>query len=136
MSELGDRMNLIKAQMVTALPLRVVTRDLLDFAQRDEGDLVKGIYTLMGDGENGYQNLNGRKAMDGSQGMWLIGQFVIHDALPSAIEEAEFNMVDEIKNFMRALPASINRLEMRSFKQSMQVDLPYGWVRIELEFVR
>lgn len=137
MSEISDRMNLIKTTLAAALPARIVTRDLLDFSMREQADLEAGIYTLVSNGENGYQNLLGRLAMDGSQGILLVGQFqLVEDEPPSAIEDAEHVMVDEIKNFVRTLPATLCRLKMNRYRQSQQIDAPYGWVSIDMEFVR
>lgn len=137
MSEISDRMNLIRATLAAALPARVVTRDLLDFSMREAADLEAGIYTLLSKGESGYQNLLGRLAMDGAQRILLVGQIQLEaDVLPSAIEDAEFDMVQEIKEFLRALPATLCRLQMKGFNQSQQIDAPYGWVAIELEFIK
>lgn len=136
MSELSDRMALIRTQLAAAFPLRVVTRDLLDFSARDYTDLEKGIYTLIGQGEGGYQNYSTREGMDGRQRILLVGQMQLgEDALPSAIEDAEFAMVDEIKSFLRARPALLAQLYMTGFRQSQQIDAPYGWVSIDLEFL-
>lgn len=137
MSELGDRMNLIKTTLAAALSARIVTRDMMDFSGRKHSDLQAGIYTLVSSGESGYQNLLSRKAMDGGQKILLVGQFVLaEDATTSAIEEAEFVMVDEIKGFLRALPAALCQLQMTDFRQSGQMEHPRGWVAIDLEFIR
>ena len=137
MSELGDRMNLIKTTLATALPARIFTRDMMDFAGRKNSDLQAGIYTLVSNGESGYQNLLSRKAMDGSQKILLIGQIEMsEDSNPSALEDAEFVMVDEIKTFLRALPPALCQLQMTAFRQSGQIEHPRGWVAIDLEFVR
>ena len=98
MSEIGDRMNLIKATLAAALPARIVTRDLLDFASRKDSELQAGIYTLVSRGEKGYQNLLGRAAMDGNHNIILVGQIQLDEkATPSGVEDAELTMVDEIK---------------------------------------
>lgn len=137
MSDLGDRMNLIKTSLATALPSRVVTRDFMPFDQRKATDLASGIYTIISRDEGNYPNYNGREGMDGSQGIKIIGQFVMtEDSLPSAIEDAEFVMVDEIKTFLRARPAALAQLFMRRFIQSQQLDAPYGWISIELDFLQ
>lgn len=137
MSEISTRMELIKTLLAAALTARIVTRDLLDFAQRKDADLLAGIYTLVSNGEGGYQNLNGREAMDGTQRILLVGQIRLdEDAVPSAIENAELAMVDEIKAFLRARPAQIIQLYMTGFRQSQQMDAPYGWVSVDLEYIR
>lgn len=137
MSEIGDRLNLIKTTLAAALPTRIVTRDLLDFAARQHSELQAGIYTLVSKSEGGYQNLNGRAAMDGAQRMFLAGQLVLTEAaLPSEVEDAELAMVDEIKAFLRALPPALCRLQMTGYRQSQQMDVPYGWISVDLEFIR
>jgi hypothetical protein len=137
MSEIGDRMAAIKTALATALPARVITRDLMDFSQRDAADLTKGIYTLVSGGENGYQNLLMRQAMDGQAKMLLVGQIALDEsAMPSDTENAELTMVDEIKAFLRTLPPALCRLQVTSFRQSQQLEHPYGWVAFDLQFIR
>lgn len=137
MSTLTARMELIKSTLATALPLRVVTRDLMDFSERADSDLVKGVYTLLSNGEGNYKNYSGREAMDGAQRLFLVGQFRLdEDATGSAIEDAELTMVDEIKAMLRTRPPALAQLYMTGFRQSKQLDKPYGWVSIDLEFLQ
>lgn len=141
MSDLSVRMNLIKTEMAAALlaagATRYVTRKFRDFSLRSQAELDAGIYTLVSRGEFGYQNLGGRRAMDGGQTMRLIGQFQLaEDAGGDEIEDEEFVMVAEVKAFLQALPAAICQLEAKGFRQSEQLDHPYGWVAFDLEFVR
>lgn len=134
MSQLSDRMTLIKSTIAAQLPLRVVTRNLKDFGQRKPADLKAGIYTLISNGEGGYENLNSRAAMDGRHRMSLIGQIQLGEkAEPSEIEDAEFVMVEEIKAFCRNLPPQLACLSMTGYQQSAQVDAPYGWIAVDLE---
>lgn len=137
MSELSTRMDLIKTLLAAALPARVITRDFQDFAARDSAELEQGIYTLMSRSEGSYQNYSGREAMDGAQRILLVGQIQLgEDALPSAIEDAEFALVDEIKAFLRSRPAQLAQLYMTGFRQSQQLEAPYGWVSIDMEFLQ
>jgi len=141
MSELGTRMALIKtsfeAHLAAANLRRLVTRKFQDFSLRSQAELDAGIYTLVSRGEFGYQNLGGRRAKDGGQTLRLIGQFQLgEDADPDATEDEEFTMVDEVKAFLQALPPEICQLEAKGYRQSEQLDHPYGWVAFDLEFVR
>ena len=137
MSDLSTRMELIKTTFAAALPLRVVTRDLEDFTERPRADLEKGVYTLVSADEGGYANYNTREGMDGKQRIKLIGQFVMpEDTAGSAIEDAEFAMVDEIKGLIRTRPAALAQLFITGFINSRQLDKPYGWVSIDLEFLQ
>lgn len=137
MSDLSDRMSLIKSLLEAAFPTRIVTRDLLDFSLRKTADLEAGIYSLVSQSEGSYQNYSTREGMDGKQRILLVGQILLgEDVLPSVIEDAEFSLVDEIKGFLRTRDPRLAQLFMNGFKQSQQMEAPYGWVAIELEFLQ
>lgn len=126
----------IKTTLAAAQPLRVVTRSLKDFADRPEADLVKGIYTIVSQGESGYNNLPHREAMYGKLNIVLVGQILVgEDSEPITVETAELAMVEEIKGFVRALPAGIDSLAMQACRQSGQIEHPYGWVSIDMEMM-
>lgn len=134
MSALAERMALICATLAARCPARIVTRSLLDFSLRQPADLKRGIYTLVSVGESGFENLRERRAMDGTQRMLLIGQIQLGEkADPEEIEDAEFDMVEELKGFMRNLPPALICLEMQGYRQSVQTDHPYGWISADLE---
>lgn len=134
MSLLADRMNLIASTLEARFPLRVVTRSLKDFTQRQPAELKRGIYTVISQGEGGYQNYLSRAAMDGQQKMILVGQIQLGEKDdPSTIEDAEFEMIEEIKDFCRHLPAQLACLSMTGYQQSGQVEAPYGWIAVDLE---
>lgn len=132
---LSERMTSLKSELELAYPDRVVTRTFKDFADRDRNLLSQGIYTLISQGEDGYDNLNGREAMDGTHRILLSAQIELpEESSGELIEETEFVMIEEIKAFMRALPASLCCLTMTGFNQSGQLDAPYGWALITLEW--
>jgi hypothetical protein len=140
MSDLIDRMELIKTELAAYLPDRVITRDFMDITQRKESDLSSGIFTILSDGEGEYANYATREGMDGRQALMIIGQFELPESVikdtPSAIENAEFVMVEEIKSFLRQRPPLLAQMFMKNFRQSLQMDAPYGWVSIKLEFLQ
>jgi N-methylhydantoinase B/oxoprolinase/acetone carboxylase alpha subunit len=126
----------LKTALATAMPTRVVTRDMKDFGDRAKADIAVGVFTLISAGEGGYRNYNGREAMDGKHRILLVGQIELAEsALPSAVEDAEFAMIEEVKGFVRALPVGLCSLSMTGFRQSGQLDAPYGWVSIDMEIV-
>lgn len=134
MSTLIDRMALVAALLADRFPARLVTRSMKDFAARQPADLKRGIYTLISLGESDYANLRDRAAMDGRHRMLLVGQIQIGEKTePEAIEDAEFVMAEEIKDFARNLPPALACLEMKNFRQSGQVEHPYGWIAVDLE---
>jgi len=134
MSTLGARMTLIRDLLAARLPHRVVTRSLRDFAERQPAELKRGVFSLISLGESDYANLRERAAMDGRHRMLLVGQIQIGEKTdPEAIEEAEFTMVEEIKDFARSLTPALACLEMKNFRQSGQIEHPYGWISVDLE---
>lgn len=134
MSQLSERMELITSTLAERFPARLVTRSLKDFSLRQPAELRRGIYTVISLGEGDYQNLLSRAAMDGRSRMLLVGQLQLAEsAEPEAIEDAEGEMIDEIKDFARHLPAPLACLEVKNFRQSGQTDHPYGWIAADLE---
>jgi hypothetical protein len=129
-------MDLIRSSFAAARPARVVTREYKDRNLLSAADLAAGTYAIMSRGEGGYANLPERKAMDGTHRILVAGQFQLAEtATGKAIEDAEFVMVEEWKTFVRALPAGMCRLEMIRWDQSAQIEHPYGWVAIALEYI-
>ncbi len=136
MSVLGDRMSLIAFTLGTLYPARVVTRSFQPFDLRQRADLLSGIYTVVSRGEGGYANYNGREAMDGKHRILIIGQVALDEAqTPAEVEDAEFVMVEEIKDLVRNLPSALCSLVMTGFEQSGQLLHPFGGITVELEMM-
>ena len=134
MSVLSERMTLIADLLADAMPSRKVTRSFKDFEQRQPEELKAGVLTLISRGESDYANLRDRPAMDGRHQMTLIGQLQVNESSEKLeIEEAEFDLVEELKAFMRNLPPTLACLELKNFRQSGQIEHPYGWIACELE---
>lgn len=134
MSMLSTRMKFICATLEARYPLRVVTRTLKDFASRQPAELKRGVFTLISHGEGEFANLRERNAMDGKHRMILIGQIQLGEKAESVeIEDAEFDLVEEVKAFLQDLPPALACLEMTNYQQSAQTDAPYGWIACDLE---
>ncbi len=133
MSELSVHMNALKDALAARYPARVVTRDLKDGPQRSDAELTAGIYTVVSRGEDGYTNTMGREASDGNHKIGLLGQLKLaENTSPSAVEDAEGVMVDEIKALLRSRTPLTNSLRAIGFRQSGQIEAPYGWVAFDL----
>lgn len=119
--------------MATAMPARIVTRDLLNFDQRKEADLLAGVLTLVLDRERDYANYRGREADLGKLSVPLIGQLKLaEDAAPSAVEDAVIAFSWEVKAFFAgALPVSDALILETRF--SGQFEAPYGWFAMDVE---
>lgn len=134
MSALGTKFEQLRSALEAAQPARIVTRS---FGQdRSDADLRAGVFTILAQGEGGFNNLPGREAMYGTVDLVILGQIKVAEADPAAdLEEAEFTLIEEIKAFVRALPVGIDSLMIKSYRQSGQIEHPYGWVLIEMEMM-
>lgn len=135
MGALADIANAVLTQFAAAKPLRVVTRDLKDFGDRARADLLKGIFSIVSLGEDGFADYMGREADLGTVNLIIVGQIELAEsAAPSAIEDAEFSMIEDLKDFCRgALAIPITGLYLKRWRQSGQLDAPYGWISAEVE---
>lgn len=135
MSALSVQQDLLKTTLAAKFPARVVTRDFLDFAQRSDADLAAGVYTIISLGESGFANFVGREAQLGTRNVMILAQIrVAENAAPSAAEDAEGTLIDEIKDLCNdVLPAGIDSLLLVSYKQSGQLEHPNAWVAFEME---
>lgn len=135
MGELADLRNALKTRLAAVLSTRVVTRDFKDFADRAEADLQAGIVSLIGNGEKGYANYLSRATQLGTVPFVVVGQLLLAEgSAPSAVEDAEDLLAEEIKVFCRD-PGSdlLGGITMTGFRQSGQMDAPYGWIACDIE---
>jgi hypothetical protein len=133
-SELQTVMAALATALAAALPARVVTRDLVEINLRKEAELRLGIFTPVARGEAGFQNkVRGREADLGTLEVLLIAQIQIaSNTAPSAIEDAEGGLIDDVKTLCRAVPNTFDFVYLNSWRNSSQVDHPYGWVVFDL----
>lgn len=138
-AEVETVMASLKTQLAAAYPARTVTRDLLDFDDREKSLLQAGIYTVLAGAEDGYPNYRGREGNFGVMRPVLVAQVEVsetHPPTPSAIEAAESTMIDEIKAFTRsAMAAPIDSLVVTAIRRSGQLEYPYGWVSFQMELM-
>lgn len=134
-SPLNERMNLVKDTLAQVAPERVVSRNFKDFGQHAIEDLKKGVLTVISKAETEYANSFHRHAETSKHRLIITGQIALgNNATGEQIEDAEFLMVEDVKALVRSsLPVDICTLEMKSFRQSGQLDAPNGWVVCELE---
>jgi hypothetical protein len=124
----------LKSAMAAAMPTRVVTRDHKDFGARDEADLIKGVVTIVGLGEKDLSQWAGRETQLGTVPLLIVGQIkVAEGSAPSAVEDAEDSLVEEIKAFCAAPPSGLGSLSMKGWRQSGQLEAPWGWVSVDVE---
>jgi hypothetical protein len=133
--ELASLRNALKTRMAAVMPTRVVTRDFKDFADRPLADLQAGIVSIIGAGENSYANYLARATQLGTVPFIIVGQIALAEGTaPSAVEDAEDLLAEEIKAFCRD-PGNdlLGGITMSGFRQSGQMDAPYGWIACDIE---
>lgn len=135
MSERDDFLALLAAHLAAALPLRIVTRSLKDPANHSADDLAAGVLTLIALGEGNYPNLNGRIGLDGRGKAALIGHVKVGEKdEPLAVEQAEMALYEDVLGALRTGAGLLRCLDINDFRQSGQIEHPYGWIAIELEW--
>lgn len=130
---LRDALENLKNALQSAMPTRVVTRDLMNFDLRQEADLEAGVLTVAANRERGYANYRGREADLGRMSLLVVGQLKMpENALPSEVEDAEFVFAEEVKGFLQgALP--VQAADLLETRFSGQLDAPYGWFAMDME---
>lgn len=130
---LRDALENLKNALQSAMPTRVVTRDLMNFDLRQESDLEAGVLTVAANRERGYANYRGREADLGKLSVLVVGQLKLPEAaLPSEVEDAEFVFAEEVKGFLRGV-LPIQAADLLETRFSGQLDAPYGWFAMDME---
>lgn len=123
----------IKMGMEAAMPTRIITRSFKPHEQYKPAQLEKGVVTLLSNGEKDYSNVLGRLAEEGTLGLIIIGQIRVKEKAEGIdVEQAELDLVHELKEFCRQPPAGI-AITMLSFSQSGQLECPYGFISVDAE---
>lgn len=136
MSERDARLELFRAALETGLPQRIVTRDYRHISLRDDADLEAGILSLVSLGEDRYQNLRNRLGDDACRNVLLIAQLrIAADENPLAVEQAELELFEEVLAVLRAGTGLLRSVDLREFRQSGQLDHPYGGWVLEMEIL-
>lgn len=127
----------IKTSMAAALPHRVVQRSLvLDPATHDPADLAKGVICLVNGGGGRFANYRGREGQLGHATLGVVCFVKVDEGAPAAaVESAELALLADVMAWVKApgLPRPFDSALPQEFKQSRQMDHPYGWIVIELD---
>jgi len=134
--ELKAAMDAVAAGLAAACPGRFVSRDFVPLARRTAEELEAGVLAVAALGESGFANYRGREAELGVLRVVVVGQVKVAEAsMPSALEDAEFALAEQVKAWLASGPllAPVRQCLARSFRQSGQLEHPYGWVAFECE---
>lgn len=132
MSIWEDRLGQLVAALGDAYPQRVVTRSFRNFDYRAPQDLARGVFTILS--RSGQFDLS-RQRLDGSYShqLLLVGQFVgKEDDEPQQTEAREFAMLEEIFDFVATASGELRGLDVVGWRNSMQLEHPWGWVQLDL----
>lgn len=115
------------------LPQRLVTRSWCDSAQRPRAELERGVLTLISQGASQYADYPGREAQLAQYQLALVAQCVLPESADGGVvEAAELDLIAEIEAVLGRLPPVLGGLSLSEWRQSGQLDAPYGWVAFSL----
>lgn len=126
-----SRVAAVVAALQAALAGRVVTRDFRDLGVVPDADLLAGRVCVLGLGEGEYEETIDGADVTGWLSLLVIGQLrVAEDAAPSAVEQAENALAQEIKAWAVGTALAVR---LKGFRQSGQLEHPYGWIAMDME---
>lgn len=125
----------IEASLFSTLARRKVKRGLIDPAAAAREDLLDGVVCIVGQGGGGFANYLGREGQLGLMNVMLVGFLLVEEGTdPVAIEQAELALLQELLHWT-SYPNNpgLNSVLPQEFRQSQQLEHPYGWVALSLE---
>jgi hypothetical protein len=130
---LGLIMEHVASGLAAAAPRRIVTRSLPDNQGHSLDALRAGVYTVISAGIGGYNDHAGTPRRVGEHVILVIGQWQLAEsATGQEIEDAEFVMMEELKEFMTTYDPPVGgKLKLDSVQQSGQLYRPLAEIRAE-----
>ena len=125
----------IVASLQTALPARHVQRSLADPANTSKAKLTAGLICLVSGGGGNFANYRGREGDLGRMNTTLVGLLQVGEGTtPADIERAELTLLGDLLSWVgTAAVAGLDVMYPGDWKQSQQLEHPYGWVTLALE---
>jgi hypothetical protein len=127
----------IHASLAAALPHRVVQRSLvLDPHNHDPVQLEKGVICLVNGGGGRFANYRGREGQLGHATLGVVGFVKVPEGSESEeVERAELALLADVLAWVKApgQPRPFDSALPQEFKQSRQMEHPFGWIVIELD---
>lgn len=135
MSDANDALDAIEASLFAKLKDRHVERGLVDPAAADRQHLLDGIVCIVGTGGGSFANYLGREGQLGRLGVVIVGFLLVdEDTKPVEVERAELKLLQELLDWT-TYPNNpgLNSVLPLDFRQSQQLEHPYGWVSLSLD---
>ena len=127
----------IEASMQAAMPHRVVQRSLvIDPMNHDPAALAKGVICLVAGGGGQFANYRGREGQLGHAKLGVVAFVKVpEDSKPVAVETAELAVLADVLAWVKnpGMPRPFDSALPKEFRQSEQMDHPWGWIVLELD---
>jgi len=135
MSDANGALDAIEASLFGTLTNRKVKRGLIDPAAADRQALLDGLICIVGEGGGSFANYLGREGQLGLMRVMLVGFLLVEENTdPVEIERAELALLQELLDWT-TYPNNpgLNSVLPLEFRQSQQLEHPYGWLALSLE---
>lgn len=134
---LEDNLESLKDALAEALPLRHVTRSLPKDPVGDipREELLRGVICIVSEGGGEFANYFGREAELGHQDVTLAAFLQVDEHSQSfAIEQAELQLLQELLTWCGTGPfGTASDVTAKDWRQSKQLEHPYGWLLLQLD---
>lgn len=128
MTRIADRMQL-------QLPNRLVTRNALDFAQRQAEEMERGVITLVALAVEDLDTQRDLADTAGKLRILLMGEFKLAESAQGEdVERAEWELWQEVYAFLLCPGLGLCPLAPKRLQLSGQEQAPYGWIAVDLEY--
>lgn len=129
----NNALDLMQQSLAAALPLRHVQRGLVDPAAADRDQLLSGLVCVVSQGGGQFANYLGREGQLGTMKVALLGFLLVEeDTQPVDMERAELALLQELLAWTSA-PAGLSQVLPQEWRQSEQLEHPYGWLMLGLD---
>lgn len=137
--KVADVLDLLKTNLETYFavpgnaPPRIVSRELVDFAQRPDADLASGVVSYAGLVLGDLDTQRDLLDVAGRLQIVMLGQFKLSEAATGLeVEHAEQALWEQIKKFCQAPGAGLCPLTPMRVEFSGQQYKPYGVIAVDL----
>ncbi|MBL8387008.1 MAG: hypothetical protein JNK17_02105 [Hydrogenophaga sp.] len=135
MTDADAALSAIESSLFAKLSTRKVQRSLIDPATAQEEELLAGVVCMVSVGGGGFVSYRGREGELGLIRLSLVGFLkVAEDTAQSAIETAELNLLNELLGWVQDPNGPVGMtVSPKAFRQSQQLEHPYGWLVLDVE---
>lgn len=134
-TDVNVALDALKDSLQAALPDRFVSRNfVLDFTAYPKAQLTAGMIAVMSDGGGGFANYRGREGQFGVMTVALAGYVLVaENSERKAVELAELAILKDLLTWVSNYSGTGLTIYPKRYKQSKQLEHPYGWLVLELE---